>query len=72
MGVLPPRGVPIRYRDFGIVDGKAFDGHPTPDFTLRPEADPRDASPELGRAVLEAEVERLAAIVQRHLKTLHA
>ncbi len=71
VSALPPAGVPIRYRDFGIVDGKAFDGHPTADFTLRPEADPREASPELGHAVLEAEVQRLAAIVQRHLTTLH-
>ncbi len=72
VGALPPRGVPIRYRDFGIVDGEAFDGYPTPDFTLRPEADPRDASPDLGRAVLEAEVERLAAVVQDQLRSLGA
>jgi creatinine amidohydrolase len=65
---LPPRGIPIRYRDFGIVDGKAFDGDPTPDFTLRPESDPRDATAELGRAVLDAEVDRLAAIVRGHLR----
>jgi len=70
IGALPPRGVPIQYRDFGIVDGKAFDGSPTPDFTLRPESDPRDATVELGRAVLDAEVDRLAAIVQERLWSL--
>jgi creatinine amidohydrolase len=70
VGTLPPKGVPIRYRDFGIVDGKAFDGSPTPDFTLPPESDPRDASAELGRRVLDAEVDRLATIVQGHLQLL--
>jgi len=70
VGALPPKGVPIKYRDFGIVDGKAFDGSPTPDFTVRPEADPRDASVELGLTILDAEVERLAAVVQGHLRSL--
>src|SRR5205807_267758 len=46
---LPPTDVPLRYRDYGVVDGKAFDGNPTPDFTLRREADPRDAAPDFVR-----------------------
>ncbi len=70
VGALPPKGVPIKYRDFGIVDGKAFDGSPTPDFTLRSESDPRDASAELGRRVLDAEIIRLATVVQEHLRSL--
>ena len=67
---LPPADVPLRYRDYGIVDGKAFDGNPTPDFTLRREADPRDATPELGRKVLDAEVTRLVEIVQGDLRSM--
>jgi creatinine amidohydrolase len=70
VSALPPKGVPIKYRDFGIVDGKAFDGSPTPDFTLRSESDPRDASAELGRRVLDAEIIRLATVVQEHLRSL--
>ncbi|HTD47087.1 MAG TPA: creatininase family protein [bacterium] len=67
---LPPTDVPLRYRDYGIVDGKAFDGNPTPDFTLRREADPRDAAPDLGRKVLNAEVDRLVEIVSAHLRSM--
>jgi creatinine amidohydrolase len=67
VSTLPPKGTPLRYPDFGIVDGKAFDGDPTADFTLRPESDPRDATAELGRRILEARIGRLAEVVQSHL-----
>ncbi|TMI74553.1 MAG: creatininase family protein [Bacillati bacterium ANGP1] len=67
---LPPKGVPLRYQEFGIVDGKAFDGRPTPDFTVRPEADPREASADLGRKTLSAEVERVVAIVREQAQAL--
>src|SRR5207247_785905 len=70
LSTLPPKGTPLRYREFGIVDGKAFDGRPTPDFTLRPDADPREASADLGRAVLDAEVTRVAAIVSEQAQAL--
>ncbi len=67
---LPPKDLPLRYRDYGIVDGKAFDGYPTPDFTLRPESDPRDASAELGRRILAAEVDHLVETIQRHVQSM--
>jgi len=67
---LPPTDVPLRYRDYGIVDGKTFDGNPTPDFTLRREADPRDAAPDLGRKVLDAEVDCLVETVSGHLRSM--
>jgi creatinine amidohydrolase len=67
---LPPTDVPLRYRDYGIVDGKAFDGNPTSDFTLRREADPRDAAPDLGRKVLTAEVDRLVETVHASLRSM--
>ncbi len=70
LSTLPPKGTPLRYQEFGIVDGKAFDGRPTPDFTLRPDADPREASAGLGRTVLEAEVTRVAAIVSEQAQAL--
>jgi creatinine amidohydrolase len=70
LSALPARGVPIRYRDHGIVDGPAFDGYPTPDFTVRAEADPREATAQFGRAVLDAEVARLVGIVRGHIEAM--
>ena len=46
LDLLPPLGVPLPYRDYGIVDGPAFDGFPTSDFTVPPHADPRSATRE--------------------------
>jgi len=37
---LPPSG-PLRNIDHAVVDGDTFDGASTPDFTVRPEQDPR-------------------------------
>ncbi|HTO22983.1 MAG TPA: creatininase family protein [Spirochaetia bacterium] len=37
---LPPGG-PLRNVDHAVVDGDTFDGAHTPDFTVRPEQDPR-------------------------------
>ncbi len=70
LSTLPAKSVPLRYQEFGIVDGKAFDGSPTPHFTVRPEADPREASAEFGRKILDAEVERVAAMVRDQVQTL--
>jgi creatinine amidohydrolase len=67
---LPPKSLPLRSRDYGIVDGKTFDGYPTPDFTLRSESDPRDASGELGQGILAAEVDLLAQTIQRYVQSL--
>jgi creatinine amidohydrolase/Fe(II)-dependent formamide hydrolase-like protein len=67
---LPARDAPLRYRDYGIVDGKTFDGYPTPDFTLRSESDPRDASGELGEGILAAEVDHLVETIQRHVQSM--
>ncbi len=70
VGTLPSKDFPLRYRDYGIVDGKTFDGYPTPDFTLRPESDPRDASGELGERILTAEVDHLVETIQRHVQSM--
>ena len=37
---LPASG-PLRNIDHAIVDGDTFDGASTPDFTVRPDQDPR-------------------------------
>jgi creatinine amidohydrolase len=70
LAALPAKGVALRYADYGIVEGRAFDGAPTPDFTLRAEADPRDASPALGAQVIRAEVDRLVEVVADRLHAM--
>ena len=65
-----PVGEPLRYRDYGVVDGPAFDGDPTPDFTVRADADPRKATPEEGERILAREVEVAVERVRRELQTL--
>jgi creatinine amidohydrolase len=66
---LSPRGEPLRYDAFGIVDGAAFDGKPRADFLLPDENDPRHASAEEGTRHLAEEVERVCAIVMSSLGT---
>jgi creatinine amidohydrolase/Fe(II)-dependent formamide hydrolase-like protein len=65
-----PAADPLRYREYGIVDGPAFDGDPTPDRTVRPEADPRRATREEGERILAREVERMAELVREELEAL--
>ncbi|HYM68091.1 MAG TPA: creatininase family protein [bacterium] len=67
LGALPPIDTPLRYPDYGIVNGAAFDGRPTPDFTVPREADPRSATREEGVAALERNVERLAAQMRKYI-----
>ena len=50
--------------------GPAFDGAPTADFTVRPEADPRAASREEGERILAREVELLSERVRHELGKL--
>ncbi|HZS89120.1 MAG TPA: creatininase family protein [Chloroflexota bacterium] len=69
---LPPMGQPLRYRDYGIVNGRAFDGYPTPDFTVPHEADPRLSTREEGEMLLQKGVERIADDVRRTLDELLA
>ena len=63
LGLLPPQPEPIRYADYGIVDGGAFDGHPQPGFAVPPSSDPRLSSAEEGITILAQEVDALAAAV---------
>ena len=64
---LPPLSEPLRYVDYSVVDGSGFDGHPTPDFTVRD--DPRSqATPERGERELGSSIayiaRKLAAALQ--------
>ena len=65
---LPPPDVPLRYAEYGIVDGPAFDGFPTSDFTVAADADPRSATREEGKRILEREVLVAAARVRQELE----
>lgn len=64
VSTLPPVQTSLRYRDYGIVNGAAFDGRPTPDFTVPRHSDPRYATPEEGAAILASEIERLVIQVK--------
>jgi creatinine amidohydrolase len=63
---LPAEG-PLRYQDHGIVDGPAFDGFPTEDFTVPAERDPRAATREEGERIVELEVRAAIARVEEEL-----
>jgi creatinine amidohydrolase len=58
--LLPPVDVPLRYAEYGIVDAKAFDGHPGPGHALPADDHPRSATAEEGEAILGAEGRALA------------
>lgn len=64
LDLLPPRGEPLHYRTFAIVDGPAFSGDPTSDFTVRPDYDPRLSTREEGEDTVAAEVANAAAHVE--------
>jgi len=47
LSALPPRKVPIRYKDYSVVDDAGFSRNPHPDKVVQ--TDPRDATPDRGR-----------------------
>jgi creatinine amidohydrolase len=65
LGALPQG--PLRNVELAIVDELTFQGNPTPDFTVRPEDDPRRATPEEGERHLRAIVADLAEVIQAEL-----
>jgi hypothetical protein len=63
LSTLPALTEPLRNVDWSIVDNDTFAGHPTADYTLRPESDPRrNATPENGARIVE---ESTAWVVQQ-------
>lgn len=67
VGALPPEETPLRYRDYGVVNGAAFDGRPAPDFAVPRDSDPRYATREEGAAMVTREIERLVLQVRKYL-----
>ena len=71
LGALPPDSEPLRSRDWAIVDPETFNGHPTPQHTLRPEYDPRlRSSADKGRRILGLAAEDVGAVVREALAAL--
>lgn len=67
LSALPPLGQPLDYRNHGIVDGRAFDGRPSPHFLLPDEADPRHSTRQEGERLVEQEVRSLVSDLQHRL-----
>jgi creatinine amidohydrolase len=67
---LPAKPQPMYYRDWAIVDWFAFIGRPTPDRTIAPEDDPRDASVAYGSSYMDNIVKVLSDQVKGALTTL--
>jgi creatinine amidohydrolase len=70
---LPTLPGPLRISEWGIVDESTFRGRPTPDHTLRREADPRlHASSELGQRILGQVVDEIEGLVRAALEEIGA
>jgi hypothetical protein len=63
LAALPPRDVPLHYRDFSIVDGAGFSAGYDPQHVVR--HDPRDAHADRGRKWFEDCVREIAARIER-------
>jgi creatinine amidohydrolase len=64
---LPAAG-PLRNVDHAVVDGDTFDGAPTPDFTVRPEQDPRyHTRSDTGEQFVEVAAREAVAEIQEWL-----
>jgi creatinine amidohydrolase/Fe(II)-dependent formamide hydrolase-like protein len=66
LSTLPPRGVPIHYRDFSIVDGPGFSGKPSPDKVTA--TDPREATAEKGGQLFEETVRMYLQLAEEALR----
>jgi creatinine amidohydrolase len=67
---LPAAAEPLRYQEFGIIDGAAFDGRPAPGFLLPDEDDPRRATRGEGERMVEQEVDVVVETVREALGAL--
>jgi creatinine amidohydrolase/Fe(II)-dependent formamide hydrolase-like protein len=67
---LPPVDQALNNTEFAIVDAPTFSGQPAPDRTVSARADPRRATPELGKKHFNETVERLSAMILKELKSL--
>jgi creatinine amidohydrolase len=66
LNVLPPPGKPIYNVNWAIVDGASFAGRPNEDFSVR--EDPREATQEEGREMIEEAIRNISRKVRALLK----
>jgi len=62
LSALPPRSEKLRVTDYGIADSETFEKGPNEDFTVR--YDPRDATAQIGEAVLSTTVEQSVRLIR--------
>jgi creatinine amidohydrolase len=67
LGDLPARDQALHYADVGIVDGRAFDGFPTPDYSVPAESDPRAAQRAAGETFVRDAVATIVEEVRQAL-----
>ena len=60
---LPPKPEKIYTAQYGIADSETFEKGPNEDFSVR--YDPRDATPELGRHIVEYTVDTCVGLVEQ-------
>ena len=65
LSALPPRSVPIHYKDFSVVDGPGFSDKPSADRVVV--TDPRDATAEKGRSIFDSTVAMFAELADEVL-----
>lgn len=70
LDALPPINQPLSNTEFAIVDAPTFSGYPAPEHTVRPGADPRRATPELGQRHFDLTVERIVPVILEQLKLI--
>ena len=62
LSALPERGIPLRYRDFSIVDAEGFTTSPSPGRIVR--SDPRDSDPGRGKELVAQTVQELVKLTE--------
>ncbi len=70
LSMLPPKTARIYSQEYGVLDGPQCRGNPLPDYSIRDEQDPRDATVEEGREDLDFAAHRIAKAAQEALATV--
>jgi creatinine amidohydrolase len=67
---LPLVDQALKNIEYAIVDEPTFSGQPAPDRTVSARADPRRATPQLGKKHFDDTVERLSTMILKELKSI--
>ena len=69
LDALPPLPTPLKIVEHGILDAPTCEGKPTPDYTVRLEQDPRNASSAEGFEGIKPVVSRISNQIREALET---